>query len=50
LRAPRVPRRDDRAAASRWSREAAQADDRSPPGADPDLPRRDRPEEHRARR
>ena len=49
-RARRIPRRDDRAAASRRSREAAQADDLPRPGADPDLPRRDRPEEHRARR
>ncbi len=45
-----VPRRDARAAAPRRSRQGAEADDLPRAGADPDLPRRDRAEEHRARR
>ena len=49
-RAPRVSRRDDRAAAARWPGQGAQADDLPGPGGDPHLPRRDRAEERRADR
>ena len=49
-RAGGVPRRDARAAAAGRAGEGAEADDRHGAGADPDLPRGDRPEEHRARR
>ena len=45
-RAPRVPRRDARAAAARRARQGAEADDRAGAGAHPDLPGGDRPEEH----
>ena len=47
-RARRVPRRDDRAPAARRPRQGAEADDRAGAGAHPDLPRRDRAEEHGA--
>ena len=49
-RARRVPRRDARAAAARRPRQGAEADDRAGAGADPDLPRGDRAEEHGAGR
>src|SRR3954447_18184592 len=49
-RAGGVPWRDDRAPAPGRPRQGAQAHDRHGPGADPDLPRGHRPEEHRARR
>ena len=42
----RVPRRDDRAAAARRAGQGAEADDRARAGADPDLPRGDRAEQH----
>ena len=47
-REARVPRRDDRAAAARRAGQGAEADDLPRPGADPDLPGGDRPEEHGA--
>ena len=52
LRRERVAlrRRDARAAAARRAGQGAQADDRAGAGADPDLHRRDRPEEHDADR
>ena len=49
-RAAHLRRRDLHAAAARRARQGAQADDRAGAGADPDLHRRDRPEEHAARR
>ena len=49
-RARRLPGRDAPAAAAGRSRKAAQAHDRHRAGADPDLPRGDRPAQHRARR
>ena len=51
-RAPdgRVPRRDARPAAARRPRQGAEAHDRARPGPDPDLPRGDRPAQHRAGR
>ena len=49
-RAGRVRRRDARAAAPRRPRQGAEADDRPRAGADPDLPGRDRPQEHDAGR
>ena len=42
--------RDARAAAARRAGQGAEADDRARPGADPDLPGGDRPEEHGAGR
>ena len=47
-RAARVRGRDARAAAARRPGQGAEADDRAGAGADPDLPRRDRAEEHAA--
>ena len=47
-RARRVQGRDARAAAARRARQGAEAHDRAGAGADPDLPGRDRAEEHDA--
>ena len=49
-RAPRVQGRDARAAAARRPRQGAEADDHPRAGAHPDLPGRDRPQEHGAGR
>ena len=46
----RVRRRDAHAAAARRARQGAEAHDLARPGAHPDLPRRDRPEQHAPRR